>query len=147
MYTMDVTKSRGQSLPLEVDNRLANEESPLLLRNAMVHYCVHESPPLDTTLSQLNEARTLTPYLFKNHFNYCHSIYAQVSQVVFSTCILYTFLISLKFKETKLKTVLASPTGNKVFSKSYVEIVHKRHLKSRPRLTLYFRNLFHYNLF
>jgi hypothetical protein len=39
------------------------------LSNPMVHYRLHTSPPLDTTLSQLNPFRPIDPYLPKVHLN------------------------------------------------------------------------------
>jgi hypothetical protein len=40
----------------------ASQETPCLLWNLEVHYCVHNSLPLVHILSQMNSVSNLTPY-------------------------------------------------------------------------------------
>jgi hypothetical protein len=53
---------------LDDDSCSAGQEIPHLLWNLKFH-CVHNGPPLDPILCQLNSAHTLASYFFKIHFN------------------------------------------------------------------------------
>jgi len=45
----------------------ASPETSHILWNPKIHYCVHESPPLFPTLSQLHPVHKLSPYFSKFH--------------------------------------------------------------------------------
>jgi len=51
----------------EVNIHAASQEIPFPLWNLKVHYCVHRSPPLIPTLSQMNPVHTFPPYFPKIH--------------------------------------------------------------------------------
>jgi len=54
---------------LRTHSRSADQEFLHLLWNLKVNYCVHNSLPLDPTLSRVNLVHTLTLYSFKIYFN------------------------------------------------------------------------------
>jgi hypothetical protein len=47
----------------------ANQEIHRILWNVKVHYCVHNSPPLDPILNWINPVHTPLPCLHEVHFN------------------------------------------------------------------------------
>jgi len=51
-----------QSPSPQANSHSANRETFCLSWNLKVHYCVHMSMPLHTTLSQMNPVHTLFPY-------------------------------------------------------------------------------------
>jgi len=53
----------------EAESLPAGQEIPSLLWNPKANCRVHNRPPLDPTLSQVNAVHTLTPYFLKTHFN------------------------------------------------------------------------------
>jgi hypothetical protein len=57
---------------LEASNCAATQELPSILRNPVVHYCVHKSPPPVPILSQINQIHTNSSYLSEIHFDIIH---------------------------------------------------------------------------
>jgi hypothetical protein len=58
-----------QSPSWNAESRWATQEILRSLYSLKVYYRVHESPPLNFPLSQMNPVHTLSPYFFKTHFN------------------------------------------------------------------------------
>jgi hypothetical protein len=52
----------------EAASYAATQQLPKILWNTQVHYRVHNSPPLDPILSQINPVDTILPYLSNIHF-------------------------------------------------------------------------------
>jgi hypothetical protein len=57
--------------------------------NSKIHYHVCKSPPLESTVSQLNPVHILTPYFFRAHFNIILSIPSELFISSFSTKLYY----------------------------------------------------------
>jgi hypothetical protein len=53
----------------EANSNSAGQEIPQLLWDPKAHHCVHKSPPLDPTLSQMNSVHTFPPYFPEIHSN------------------------------------------------------------------------------
>lgn len=66
---MNVINSMELRLPWEVDNSSTGHETPQLLWNLKVYYCVCNSLSLEPILSQMNQSHTFTFHVFKIHFN------------------------------------------------------------------------------
>jgi hypothetical protein len=54
---------------LRTASSAATQEFPSILWKPKVHYCVYKSPPLISSLSQINSIHTVPSYLSKSHFN------------------------------------------------------------------------------
>jgi hypothetical protein len=61
--------SMKQGPSCEIDNRSSGKQIPCLLCKSKIHYCVHNSPPLDLNQSPLNPVHVHTYYLNEIHFN------------------------------------------------------------------------------
>jgi hypothetical protein len=64
-----LTNSVELSRSWEATSRSATPEFPNILRNPRVHYCVQNSPPLGSILSQINPVQNTPSYFYKIHLN------------------------------------------------------------------------------
>jgi hypothetical protein len=58
-----------QSSSCEANSRSNSQEILWHVKYPKLHYRVHNSPPLDPIVSQMNSVRTLIQYFFNIHFN------------------------------------------------------------------------------
>jgi hypothetical protein len=81
---------------LEAASCTATQELSSILGNPKVHYCVHNSPPLDPLLSHINPVHTTPSYLSKIHFNIIHDsppTSAEVKKMwIYTSTPLYVFM-------------------------------------------------------
>jgi hypothetical protein len=66
----------------EVESHKAGQEIHCLLQNTMVHYCIQNSSPQNTNLSQMTPVDTFTHSYSKIHFIITHlnaRVYQKVS--------------------------------------------------------------------
>ena len=60
--------SMSHSLHWEAESSRASQEIPRILRNPVVHYCLHNNPPLVPILSLINPVHSLQSHFFKMSF-------------------------------------------------------------------------------
>jgi hypothetical protein len=66
---MELSNSVEQSPSWEVNSYLRSQEIAPILWNLKVHYHIHNSPPLVSTLSKINPVLAHTSYFLKIRFN------------------------------------------------------------------------------
>jgi hypothetical protein len=85
-----------QNLSWEAYSHSASQEIPRILRNPKVYYCIHESPPLVSILSQMNPVHSHPNYFPKIISNIILALPDGLLPSGFSNQVLCTFIFRMR---------------------------------------------------